>query len=131
MTVMRFALALILIVHGVAHLVGFVVPWRLAKLDEAPYKTTLLGGRLDVGDAGIRFNGVLWLLAGLGFVVSGAALMLVAPWWPHFTTIAAAGSLVLAVAGWPDSRIGVPIDLLILAYLLIGGSLGWLSALGI
>ena len=131
MTVMRFALALILIVHGVAHLVGFVVPWRIAKLDEVPYKTTLLGGRLDVGGAGIRFMGVLWLLAALGFVISGAALILLAPWWPWFTTITAACSLVLAVAGWPDSRIGIPIDVLLLAYLLIGGTLGWLSALGI
>lgn len=131
MTVMRFALALILIVHGVAHLVGFIVPWQLAKLEETPYKTTLLGGRLEVGDMGIRLNGLLWLLAGLGFVVSGAALMLLAPWWPLFTIFVAACSLALAVAGWPDSRIGIPIDLLILAYLLIGASLGWLSALGI
>jgi hypothetical protein len=131
MTVMRFAFALILIVHGIAHLVGFVVPWQLARLEGNPYKTTLLGGRLDVGDVGIRFSGLLWLLAGLGFIVSGAALLLLAPWWVRFTTVVAACSLVLAVANWPDSRIGIPIDLLILAYLLIGASLGWLNALGI
>jgi hypothetical protein len=45
MTVMRFALTLILIVHGIAHRIGFLVPWRIAKLEEAPYKTTLLNGR--------------------------------------------------------------------------------------
>jgi uncharacterized membrane protein YphA (DoxX/SURF4 family) len=128
---MRFAFALILIVHGVAHLLGFIVPWKLVKLEDSPYTTTLLGGRLDVGDAGIRFSGVLWLLAGIGFVVSGAALMLLAPWWPRFTIVVAAFSLVLAVAGWPGSRIGIPIDLLLLVYLLVGASFGWLSALGI
>jgi hypothetical protein len=46
---MRFVAALVLIVHGVAHLVGFVVPWRLATLPEVPYRSTILGGRLEVG----------------------------------------------------------------------------------
>lgn len=39
---MRFVLAMFLFVHGFAHTVGFVVPWRIAKFDEAPYKTTVL-----------------------------------------------------------------------------------------
>jgi hypothetical protein len=36
---MRFALAALLIVHGVAHLVGFVVPWRLVASPEVPCRT--------------------------------------------------------------------------------------------
>lgn len=131
MTVMRFALALILIIHGVAHLVGFVVPWQIAKLDEAPYKTTLLGGRLEVGDTGIRLIGVMWLIAALGFAVSGVALLLLAPWWSSVTLIITGLSLILAILGWPDSRIGVPIDIILMLYLLVGGTLDWLSALGI
>jgi len=127
---MRIALAIILIAHGVAHLVGFVVPWRIARLDGMPYKTTLLDGRLDVGDTAIRIIGMLWLLAALAFFASGLSLAFQAPWWPPFTVAAAAFSLVLTVSGWPDSRIGIPIDALILVYLLIGRSLGWLSALG-
>jgi hypothetical protein len=130
-TVLRFAFALILIVHGVAHLVGFVVPWRIAEFEESPYRTTLFNGRLDVGDAGIRFVGILWLLAAAAFFISGGALLLVAPWWPWLTGMVAGYSLVLAVAGWPDSRIGVPIDLMILLYVLVGSRLGWLSALGL
>jgi hypothetical protein len=122
---------MILFVHGAAHIVGFIVPWRIAKLDEMPYKTTLLGGRLNIGGGGIRAVGVLWLLAALGFVVSGAALLLLAPWWSSITLITAAYSLVLTILEWPDSRIGIPIDVILLGYLLIGGRLGWLSALGI
>lgn len=131
MTVMRFALALVLFVHGIAHIVGFVVPWRIAKLDEAPYKTTLLNGRLDVGDTGIRVVGVLWLLAAAGFAASAIALLVTSPWWPLITLIVAGFSLVLTILGWPDSRIGVPIDVLLIGYLLAGGRFGWLSALGI
>ena len=31
---MRFVLAGLLLVHGLAHIVGFLVPWKLAKLEE-------------------------------------------------------------------------------------------------
>ena len=45
---MRFVLALLLVAHGVAHLVGFVASWKLATLAELPYKTTVFSGRVDV-----------------------------------------------------------------------------------
>ena len=64
---MRFIIAMVLFVHGFAHTVGFVVPWKIASLDEAPYKTTLLRGTIDVGHWGIRVVGTLWLLAALAF----------------------------------------------------------------
>ena len=55
---MRSALAALLIAHGVAHLVRFVVPWKLLSTVEMPYRTTILGGVTDVGDAGARALGV-------------------------------------------------------------------------
>jgi hypothetical protein len=60
---MRFVLAALLIVHGVAHAVGFVVPWKLVSTAEVPYKTTIPGGMCDVGDAGARALGIVWLVA--------------------------------------------------------------------
>ena len=71
---MRFVLALLLVAHGVAHLVGFVSSWKLATLAELPYKTTVFSGRVDVGDAGIRMMGALWLLAALAFLVAAFAV---------------------------------------------------------
>ena len=62
---MRVALAALLIVHGVAHLVGFVVPWKLVSTVEMPYRTTILGGMADVGDVGARTLGVIWLMAAI------------------------------------------------------------------
>lgn len=58
---MRMALALFLLVHGTAHLPGFTLAWRLTSNPDMPYTTTLLGGLVDVGEAGIRVVGVLWL----------------------------------------------------------------------
>jgi len=123
---MRFAVAIVLALHGFAHLVGFVVTWRIATLEEMPYKTTLLAGRVDVRDRGIRGIGILWLVAAVGFFVAGAAVILLLPWWIPFTFCVAVFSLVLCVLGWPDSKIGVFVNVGIFAYLLVAGVLGWL-----
>jgi hypothetical protein len=110
-------LGVAMIVHGLAHMVGFVVPWRLATLDETPYKTTVFAGRLDVGPAGIRLVGLLWLVGGLMFALAGVGSLTSAAWWPALATIAASASLGLSVAGWPESRLGVPINAILLVVL--------------
>jgi hypothetical protein len=48
---MRCVLGIFLIAHGIAHLVGFVVSWRIGTLEGAVYKTTILGGMVDHPDA--------------------------------------------------------------------------------
>ena len=46
---MHIVLAIILLGHGVAHLVGFLVFWKITALEEMPNKTTQFGGLIDVG----------------------------------------------------------------------------------
>jgi hypothetical protein len=62
---MRFALSALLIAHGVAHLVGFVVPWKLLSTAEVPYRTTILGGMMFV---------VGWPEARIGIIVNAVLL---------------------------------------------------------
>ena len=54
---MSLVVAVVLVAHGVAHLIGFVVPWRLMTLPEMPYKTTLFAGRLDARRAVLAGEG--------------------------------------------------------------------------
>lgn len=122
---MRTVLGLLFLVHGIAHLPGFVVPWRLASPAEMPYKTTVLGGVLDLGPVGIRLVGILWLLAALGFIIAGTAALQGRPGWPGLARAVTLFSLALAVLGWPDARIGLGVDIVILALLLIGARSGW------
>jgi hypothetical protein len=114
---MRFALSALLIAHGVAHLVGFVVPWKLVSTAEVPYRTTILGGVTDVGDASVRALGVVWLVAALAFVLLGGAML--AGWnvraW-MFAMLAL--SIVLCVVGWPEARIGLVVNVVLLTVLL-------------
>ena len=103
---MRLLLSVVLVGHGVAHLVGFVSSWRLMRLPEVPYRTTIFGGRVDLGDGGIRVVGVLWLLAGVSFVAGAWAVMSGSSVWQLVVTFAFGVSLVLCFAGWPDARLG-------------------------
>ncbi len=122
----RIVVAILLIGHGLVHLLGFVVPWRLASLEEMPYKTTLLAGTLDVGATGIRAVGLLWLLAAIGFVAAGVAVLTLHPWWGSITLGVTLFSLALCVLGWPDARFGLLINVAILAYLFFEGRTDWL-----
>jgi hypothetical protein len=114
---MRFALAAILIVHGVAHAVGFVVPWKLMSTAEVPYRTAILGGVTDLGDAGARALGVVWLVAAVAFVLLAGALL--AGWNVRLWIFAMLSmSIVLCVVGWPEARIGLVVNAVLLAALL-------------
>jgi hypothetical protein len=110
-------IAIALAAHGIAHAVGFAVSWRLIESVEAPYHTTLLNRRLDIGGSGIRVVGVLWVVAGLGFVASG--LLLAAGRDKALMVLAATTlmSLALCALEWPFARIGLAIDAVILVAL--------------
>ena len=120
---MRIAIAVFLALHGFAHFVGFAGSFGLAE--SMPYKTTVLGGTVDLGDAGIRVFGVMWLIAAGAFLVASAAAMTNQAWWTRALLVAVTGSLVLCAMALPEARIGVALDLLILAA--VGAwRMGWL-----
>lgn len=117
---MRWLFAFVLVAHGVAHLVGFVSSWKLATLPELPYKTAVFAGRIDVGDAGIRVMGALWLLTAVAFLIAANAVVIATDWAGRFTLAAVIASLMLCVVGWPDARIGVAVNVGLLLLLAIG-----------
>lgn len=122
----RVVVVLLLIAHAVAHVVGFAVPWRLAMFPELPYRTTVLGGAVDLGPMGIRLYGLLWLALGVAFGIAAGCLLFAVPWWYRLTLVAAAWSLVMCVVGWPDTRIGVAANLVLLSLAIAGTHAGWL-----
>jgi hypothetical protein len=62
---MRIIFSIFLFLHGIAHLVGFLVPWQIVKMDDMPYKTTLFLDKINIGDISIRIIGIIWLLIAL------------------------------------------------------------------
>jgi hypothetical protein len=119
--------AIYLIVHGVIHLIGFVVNFQIAEMEDIAYKTTVLAGKLDVGDVGTRLLGAAWLLVAVAFVVSGVTIFSSPTWWWSYTLAVTLVSLALTILGWPDARFGVLANVIILVFLFVGPRLGWIS----
>lgn len=119
---MKIFIALILIIHGFAHLVGFLVPWKIRKFKEMPFKTTLLNGRIDAGKVGIKIIGSLWLAICLLFFFSAFLLITNNPLWFTIIIITILFSIIMCILGLPDSKIGIlaNIFLLLLLFILLG-----------
>jgi hypothetical protein len=123
----RIIIMIGLMIHGLIHLLGFVVPWRLATVDGLTYKTTVLAGRFDVGERGTQIIGLLWFVAAVGFVAAGIAVLTLHPWWPALVLSITLLSLVITILGWPEAQIGVLINLIILALWCSGQAAIWLQ----
>jgi len=67
---LRTLMALGLAVHGLIHLIGFVVPFRIAQFESYSYTTRAVWGHLQLGDGGAHVVGALWLLATVVFLVA-------------------------------------------------------------
>lgn len=90
---MRIALAVLLVLHGALHLLGFVKGFGLAEVAAL---------KLPIG----RTAGALWLLAAASFAVS-AAMLLAAPsrWWmTGLPTLILSQALILL--SWGDAKFG-------------------------
>lgn len=103
---MKALLILLLLAHGLIHLLGFVKGFGLADVSQL---------HEPIG----RLGGVLWLLAAALFVAS-AALLVFAPgqWW-----LAAAPAVVLSqiaiVTSWQDAKFGTIANAIVLVPLLV------------
>ena len=117
---MRIVLSVLLLLHGIAHLPGFLASWRLMEVENVPYGTSIVGGAVDVGDSGIRIVGVLWLLVALACVVAGIAGLRGTSGWPTLALSAVTFSVLLCIIGWPAARIGLVVDVALLAVLSFG-----------
>ena len=125
---MIIPIAVLLTLHGVAHLVGFLGPWGMAS--NIPVQTTLFAGRFQASDGTLKALGILWLLVGLTFVVCAIGELRQASWWSEVTLNAAVFSLLLSIASFPASKIGIPVNVVIIATLLFAQPLTALARKG-
>ena len=103
--------------HGLIHLLGFVAYWPLATVPQLSYKTTLLEGRLNVGETGMRIYSLLWLAAALGFVIAAVGLALGKSFWAPLMLGAVLLSLVICILDWRAAMWGAIIDIVFLLIL--------------
>ncbi|TYT61247.1 ABC transporter permease [Natrialba swarupiae] len=116
---LTYVVAIAVAIHGLIHFFGIGVYFELLELADLPYKTTLLGGAVDVGDVGIRVFAVLTAVAGVGFVASAAALVAGWRYWRDTLLAVTVLSLLLTALDWTVASAGVLANLAILAGLLV------------
>lgn len=107
--------AILIALHGVIHLIGFVTPWRIATLEGFAYRTTIFNGAFDVGDVGVRVIGLVWLGLTFGFLAAGYGVWRGEPWAIGLTGVLAIVSLVVCLLGLPETFAGIAINIVILA----------------
>ena len=115
----------LLLVHGLAHLVGFVGPWRLMDPEGVTYQSSLFNGRVHVEERTMRALGIGWLMLACAFFAVAVAAMVGAAWWSGAAVAAILASLLMCAASWPAARIGMWVNLALLMGLLISRYFLW------
>jgi hypothetical protein len=108
---LKALLAFVFAAHGVAHLVGFLGSWRLASFAEMPYRTTILSGRIDLGESGIRAMGAGWLALAVACGVVALGFAIDARWAVRLAAGVLLASSLFCILGWPEARIGLFVNL--------------------
>ena len=105
----RVAALLLLIVHGLIHLIGPLGIWELAELPEMTGETIL-----DLSPAVTNVLAFAWLAALALFLAAGVALFIRQPRWRWVALGAAVVSQALIVVWWPDASAGTLANALVL-----------------
>lgn len=106
---MKIFLVLLILVHGLIHLLGFVKAMGWAELKQLTKPIS-------------RPFGIVWLLVAVVWVMSAALVALNYEYWWMVTWLALFGSSGLIITQWKDARFGMVANLLILISTVIGMS---------
>jgi hypothetical protein len=118
-TMLRYLLALILLIHALIHLIGFIRSFGMGKLaGTAPNTSSTL-----LSHPG-KPAGLFWLMACILFLVSVLLVFLQKEWWWMVGIAALALSQVLIILFWKEARWGTIVNGLTLVALLFAYS-GW------
>jgi hypothetical protein len=104
---MRELLLVLIIVHGLLHVLGFVKAFKLARLDQMPHPIS-------------RVNGVFWLLAACLVLTTGILFyFFVSGWWMVGIASVIVSEYVI-ITDWEDAGLGSTLNILILLISIIG-----------
>ncbi len=123
---MKIALGIFLGIHGFAHLIGFLVPWKIATLKEMPYSTKIFYQKYDIGSIGVRITGLLWLAATLLFFTTSFYLISGNPQWMTILRVSIYLSSLLCIIGLPDARIGFLVNFVLFLFLVLNTKFMWI-----
>ena len=107
---MRTMIAIVLVLHGLIHLMGFAKAFGLAELPQLTHPIS-------------KSMALLWLLPAVLLVAAAAALFALPRWWWVAGILAVVISQAVIITSWNDAKYGTIAN----AILLVGVVLGFLS----
>lgn len=112
---LRLVVTILLILHGLIHLLGFVKHWRLAEVAQLSGRTLV-----PLSEALGRVVGLLWLLATLVLLAAAALRIGGNTWWWIAGAAGVLLSQALIVLQWSDARAGTVVNVLLVLPIVVG-----------
>lgn len=106
---MRIAVLLIMLVHGLIHLMGFAKAFQIGEMAQFTKSIS-------------RPMGILWFLAALLFMVTSIGLYLRKDWWPILGMVVVILSQILISSSWEVAKYGTIVNVIILGVAIVGKS---------
>lgn len=104
---MRVLLLILIIVHGLLHVLGFVKAFKFARLAQLPHPIN-------------KTNGVLWLIAALMIVTCGVLFYTFAEGWWILGIASVLVSEYVIIKDWEDAGLGTTLNILLLLISVLG-----------
>lgn len=104
---MRVIFAIVVVLHGLIHLMGFAKAFGYAELPQLTQPIS-------------RPSGALWLAAALLCLATVAALFLAPRWWWVLGALALVASQSVIVMSWSDAKFGTLLNIVLLVGVLYG-----------
>jgi hypothetical protein len=117
---MRIAVAVLLLVHGLLHLMGFLKPWKLAAVRQ-------LSGHaiVPLSEGTFRIVGIAWLIAAVVLVIAAVLRLIDREWWWIVAALAIVLSQSLIVLQWRDAWAGTVANVLLALVVAVGAGTQW------
>lgn len=121
---MQTITGIVILLNSIPHTIHFLVSWQFVNMEEMPYKTTLLNGKINSSRLGIRITGILWLLGSAGFIVTGLICFILPDIKDHLIISICIYSFVLCILNWPETKTTLTLNVIIIGLLLLINSSG-------
>ena len=110
MIILRIVIAIILIGHGIGHIMGFVGTWT----NWQPFTEPSFNNEPWIFSDGVfiqsvlgKVFGIFWLLAMIGFFAAAVGLIANQSWWSSIVIIASILSLLAVIPWWNTFTPGI------------------------
>lgn len=103
----RIAVAVVLLLHGLIHLMGFAKAFKVAELSQLQQEIS-------------RPVGSVWLITAVLFIAAVPLLLLRKEWWWMIAAIALLLSQIVIVVSWSDAKFGTIANLILLVPVVAG-----------